>query len=131
MSRPYSSFSRQILNALVDAEASLADLALRFGLLAKSIQSLIHPHAKLGIVSVRQVMRADGRKISLYHVPDPSRLPCGVSPAPTGRCNAVKGTRRYQARRPCMCCRKTFYSEGPHNRLCSGCRTKSTSPFDN
>lgn len=25
-------------------------------------------------------------------------------------------------RRPCLCCRKTFLSEGPHNRLCNICR---------
>ena len=26
--------------------------------------------------------------------------------------------------RPCMCCEKTFLSEGKHNRLCDTCRTK-------
>ena len=24
--------------------------------------------------------------------------------------------------RPCMCCRKVFGSDGPHNRLCDRCR---------
>lgn len=27
--------------------------------------------------------------------------------------------------RPCMCCGKTFGSEGIHNRLCEVCRTRS------
>lgn len=32
--------------------------------------------------------------------------------------------------RPCLCCGKTFTSEGAHNRLCAHCRSKSASPFD-
>lgn len=28
--------------------------------------------------------------------------------------------------RPCMCCKNTFLSEGPHNRLCKNCRHAST-----
>lgn len=30
--------------------------------------------------------------------------------------------------RPCMCCGRTFQSEGPHNRLCQKCRTTSVMP---
>lgn len=26
--------------------------------------------------------------------------------------------------RKCMCCREPFISEGPHNRLCTQCRSK-------
>lgn len=32
--------------------------------------------------------------------------------------------------RQCMCCRRSFQSEGPHNRLCCTCRTKEKTPFD-
>ena len=32
--------------------------------------------------------------------------------------------------RACMCCGKTFLSEGAHNRLCGGCRNRSASPYD-
>jgi IS30 family transposase len=31
--------------------------------------------------------------------------------------------------RKCMCCEKSFSSEGPHNRLCTSCRNKSFSPY--
>lgn len=31
--------------------------------------------------------------------------------------------------RPCLCCRRPFFSQGPHNRLCMTCRGKSISPF--
>lgn len=31
--------------------------------------------------------------------------------------------------RPCMSCRKTFQSEGNHNRLCGYCKNKSHSPY--
>lgn len=31
--------------------------------------------------------------------------------------------------RPCMCCGKTFTSDGPHNRLCGACRTRQFSPY--
>ena len=31
--------------------------------------------------------------------------------------------------RPCLCCTKTFLSEGPHNRLCPDCRKKDVSPY--
>ncbi|WP_425099172.1 hypothetical protein [Tropicibacter sp. S64] len=27
-------------------------------------------------------------------------------------------------RRPCMCCRTSFLSDGPHNRLCNVCRQR-------
>lgn len=30
--------------------------------------------------------------------------------------------RRKTKKRPCMHCRQTFKSEGPHNRLCNTCR---------
>lgn len=33
-------------------------------------------------------------------------------------------------RRPCMCCRKPFPSEGPHHRLCLVCAQKDTSPWE-
>lgn len=32
--------------------------------------------------------------------------------------------------RPCMCCGKTFPSEGPHNRMCGPCRMCDASPFE-
>ena len=32
--------------------------------------------------------------------------------------------------RPCLCCTNKFMSEGPHNRLCTSCRSKSKSQFD-
>lgn len=36
---------------------------------------------------------------------------------------------RKTAKRPCLCCGKAFNSEGPHNRLCATCRTRTTSPY--
>lgn len=37
--------------------------------------------------------------------------------------------RAKSAKRPCMCCGKTFTSDGPHNRLCGACRTRQFSPY--
>lgn len=34
------------------------------------------------------------------------------------------------SRRPCLCCRRQFNSQGPGNRLCKNCRTTSVSPFE-
>lgn len=31
--------------------------------------------------------------------------------------------------RKCMCCSNEFMSEGAHNRLCTRCRNKETSPY--
>ncbi|MFC0157724.1 hypothetical protein CDZ97_00890 [Mameliella alba] len=31
--------------------------------------------------------------------------------------------------RPCLCCSELFISEGPHNRMCNGCR-RGADPFD-
>jgi hypothetical protein len=31
--------------------------------------------------------------------------------------------------RPCLCCGKTFYSQGFGNRLCNRCRAQDVSPF--
>lgn len=39
-------------------------------------------------------------------------------------------TRKQASTRPCMCCGNKFSSAGPHNRLCSRCRTKEKTPFD-
>lgn len=33
-------------------------------------------------------------------------------------------------KRNCMCCQRSFASEGPHNRLCTTCRQKSKHPFE-
>ena len=38
--------------------------------------------------------------------------------------------RKGTTERACMCCGKTFLSEGAHNRLCGGCRNRSASPYD-
>lgn len=37
---------------------------------------------------------------------------------------------RQTVERKCLGCGNTFDSEGPHNRLCNRCRTRSASPFD-
>lgn len=37
--------------------------------------------------------------------------------------------RSQRRERPCMCCRHPFMSDGPHNRLCTRCRNKETSPY--
>lgn len=33
--------------------------------------------------------------------------------------------KKSHVRRPCLCCRTPFFSEGPHNRLCNHCRHNS------
>lgn len=40
------------------------------------------------------------------------------------RCDAMNDDGR-KTRRPCITCRTPFLSEGPHNRMCPGCRTGS------
>jgi len=40
------------------------------------------------------------------------------------RMEAIEQERRMK-RRPCLCCSAPFLSEGPHNRLCKGCRGRS------
>lgn len=37
--------------------------------------------------------------------------------------------RKPRRQRLCMCCGKTFLSEGAHNRLCTTCRALSVSPY--
>ena len=41
------------------------------------------------------------------------------------------GEPKLTTRRPCLCCRKDFGSEGPGNRLCIDCRLKASdlSPY--
>lgn len=38
--------------------------------------------------------------------------------------------RKGSTERACMCCGKTFLSEGAHNRLCGACRQRGSSPYD-
>lgn len=33
-------------------------------------------------------------------------------------------------KRPCITCRKSFLSEGAHNRMCSSCRAAASEMFD-
>lgn len=57
-------------------------------------------------------------------------------PEPAGRdacatCNDGLAVPEKCARvRTCMCCRREFLSQGPHNRLCTPCRGKSVGPYD-
>ena len=44
--------------------------------------------------------------------------------AAQARTDAALGRRR----RPCLCCRSEFESEGIHNRLCDTCRHRDTAP---
>ena len=32
--------------------------------------------------------------------------------------------------RACLCCKKSFLTQGAHNRLCTTCRVKSVGPYD-
>jgi len=57
-------------------------------------------------------------RVSKFH-PDESRaLDC------MDRMNKEERSRD----RNCMCCRTVFRSEGNHNRLCNGCRTRNFDP---
>lgn len=38
--------------------------------------------------------------------------------------------RKVGKKRPCLCCRKIFWSEGAHNRLCSSCKAGEGSDWD-
>ncbi|MBY6118512.1 hypothetical protein KUV64_05165 [Mameliella alba] len=44
------------------------------------------------------------------------------------RCDELNREAR-RRRRPCICCGVSFISEGPHNRMCNGCR-HGADPFD-
>lgn len=43
---------------------------------------------------------------------------------------ATSAKKKEGQRRPCLNCRRSFNSEGPHNRLCKNCRSMSVSPFE-
>ena len=55
------------------------------------------------------------------------RLPQGSASLATLRAVA-KASRRQP--RACLCCGRSFSSEGPHNRLCIRCGSKSLSCYD-
>jgi len=38
--------------------------------------------------------------------------------------------RHASVKRSCMACSKTFVSEGPHNRLCSTCKTRASASIE-
>lgn len=41
----------------------------------------------------------------------------------------VVGSKKHEGiERPCLCCKNLFFSEGPHNRLCSQCRQIDAGP---
>ncbi len=52
----------------------------------------------------------------------------GVVVAPDANHRKAK-LRHTTTQRKCLCCGRLFPSEGPHNRLCTGCRSKSCSPY--
>lgn len=51
--------------------------------------------------------------------------------AAIGKCPRFGKPRKISSRgvRKCLCCGRKFQSEGAHNRLCNGCRTKDVSPY--
>lgn len=79
----------------------------------------------------RALMRAlrDGVVVSSYGHGSVGRKPLvfSLAPAPDVPEPARVQPRRRQAaqERPCMCCGASFVSAGPHNRLCSSCRSRS------
>lgn len=52
-----------------------------------------------------------------------------VTPAPRRHGASPRYVKKV-SRRHCLCCRKEFWSAGPHNRLCDRCRTESFDIFD-
>jgi hypothetical protein len=46
-------------------------------------------------------------------------------------CRAPQSESRSRARkRPCLCCRRSFHSQGPHHRLCTRCRGGSLHRYE-
>lgn len=76
--------------------------------------------------TLREISMLTGLSVSAVHkwlAPKPS---AAVAPAPTVKPHRRKGS----SERACMCCGKSFLSEGPHNRLCGACGRRSSSPYD-
>lgn len=47
----------------------------------------------------------------------------------SSRMRWIDGVGGQSSKRKCLCCGRTFPSEGPHNRLCGSCRRQSVSPY--
>lgn len=90
-----------------------------------------------GIVrDLRMALRYEGLTIvrtSEWGAPRKYRLTAAprVAEAPGSEFRTtVAAARATATQRPCMCCRKKFWSEGIHNRLCASCRRLGSDTMD-
>jgi hypothetical protein len=54
----------------------------------------------------------------------------GPKPAEPSRGHVRYVNKDPAALRPCICCRRSFESSGPGNRMCERCRGRDVSPFE-
>lgn len=71
--------------------------------------------------------RRDGRQYG--HIGEVLGRSKSACQAQYARVTQVTKPRPAVTKRPCMCCRQPFKSEGPHNRLCNHCGRKSNDSY--
>jgi hypothetical protein len=76
------------------------------------------------------------REIICAHCKKPFRYASAYRRFCSNACNSrhqqekLRPVVKPKIRRACLCCGNEFSSEGAHNRLCSTCRTRSSSPYE-
>ncbi len=76
----------------------------------------VHSHPGQGYC----VVDPDGKRASIYTL-SKTMAEQWCDQKQTARDAAAK-----RKRRPCLCCKREFDSEGVHNRLCNSCRTRAS-----
>lgn len=109
-----------LLGALAGADRPLTarELGATVGVRQDAAQRALMRALRDGVVVSSYGQGAIGRKPLAFSL---ALAPAAPEPA------RVQSRRRQAAQeRPCMCCGARFLSAGPHNRLCSACRGRST-----
>lgn len=100
--------------------ATRRDLREALGVKASKVGPLLALHIDAGVVSEEHTRTAESRRLVVCYRWNPE--------AKAGEKPKAHRRSRLQTKK-CLCCADDFLSDGPMNRLCNKCRTRSVSPY--
>lgn len=122
----------ELFVALIRAHGSISapELVTLTGIKSGNIGTALLPDIAAGTVRASKRLEQRGTRNSWVRVYEyAAGQPAAPRPA---KADAPPLPRRQRGTtvRKCLCCQQPFNSEGPMNRLCGTCRTRSVGPYD-
>ena len=123
MKKPLTEKQQRVLEAIIrlarrGEPAALVRIAREAKVANMAVAPLIRTLEQRGLVTVERIGIQQR-----YRVGEAATAWLAVKSGGWKQRRAAHEKKRKQ-RRACLCCGKSFLSEGPHNRLCNACRQK-------